>query len=251
MRAATPVVLGCLMALVMAQDEASEVPVATPLIGNFAQAFAEAFGVIMATEIGDRTFFIAAIMAMRHSRLVVWSGAVAALAVMTVLSTLVGHVAPLLIPRQYTQYAAGALFLFFGVKMLREGFSIEHAGASEELEEVEGELMKKEEDTPADEEAASLTGEAQVRGRPLAPPPPPLSPRPLSRALSAGNRLCRSAQPRIQRQYRPVLTSRSLAPRPTRHRHAAEPLGPAPPGEERDGLDQQDHAASLHSHLPG
>mmetsp|Transcript_26409 Transcript_26409/g.45172 ORF Transcript_26409/g.45172 Transcript_26409/m.45172 type:complete len:256 (+) Transcript_26409:20-787(+) len=163
MRGATPVVLGCLMALVMAQDEASEVPVATPLIGNFAQAFAEAFGVIMATEIGDRTFFIAAIMAMRHSRLVVWSGAVAALAVMTVLSTLVGHVAPLLIPRQYTQYAAGALFLFFGVKMLREGFSIEHAGASEELEEVEGELMKKEEDTPADEEAASLTGEEQAK----------------------------------------------------------------------------------------
>jgi Ca2+/H+ antiporter, TMEM165/GDT1 family len=96
----------------------------------FAQAFGESVAVIVATEIGDRTFFIAAIMAMRHSRLIVWAGAVGALVVMTVLSTLVGHVAPLLIPKVYTHYAAAALFLYFGVKMLREGFSISHAGAS-------------------------------------------------------------------------------------------------------------------------
>lgn len=94
----------------------------------FTQAFGESFAVILATEIGDRTFFIAAIMAMRHSRLVVWAGAVGALAVMTVLSTLVGHVAPLLIPKQYTHYMAAALFLYFGLKMLRESFSITHAG---------------------------------------------------------------------------------------------------------------------------
>jgi len=124
---------------------------------GFSRAFGEAFAVILATEIGDRTFFIAAIMAMRHSRLVIWMGAVGALVVMTVLSTLVGHVAPLLISRQYTQYAAAGLFLFFGVKMLRDGLSIDHAGASEELEEVELELTKKEEDTPADEEAAAPT----------------------------------------------------------------------------------------------
>jgi len=120
----------------------------------FTQAFGESFAVILATEIGDRTFFIAAIMAMRHSRFIVWAGAVGALIVMTVLSTLVGHVAPLLIPKAYTHYMAAGLFLYFGVKMLREGISISHAGASEELEEVEGELSKKEEDTPADEEAA-------------------------------------------------------------------------------------------------
>ena len=80
----------------------------------FTRAFGEAFAVILATEIGDRTFFIAAIMAMRHSRFIVWAGAVAALVVMTVLATLVGHVAPLLISRRYTQYAAAGLFLFFG-----------------------------------------------------------------------------------------------------------------------------------------
>lgn len=97
-------------------------------VAAFSQAFGESFAVILATEIGDRTFFIAAIMAMRHSRFIVWAGAVGALIVMTVLSTLVGHVAPLLIPRAYTHYAAAALFLYFGIKMLRDGFSIEHAG---------------------------------------------------------------------------------------------------------------------------
>ena len=99
--------------------------------------------VILATEVGDRTFFIAAIMAMRHPRFVVWGGAVGALIVMTALSTVVGHVAPLLVSRTYTQYAAAALFLFFGVRMLRDGFHVEHAGASEELDEVEAELTKK------------------------------------------------------------------------------------------------------------
>jgi len=121
---------------------------------GFGHALGESFGVILATEIGDRTFFIAAIMAMRHARLVVWVGGVGALIVMTVLSTLVGHVAPLLISRTYTQYAAAALFLFFGVRMLRDGCQVEHAGASEELEEVEAELTKKQEDDPVDEEAA-------------------------------------------------------------------------------------------------
>jgi len=123
---------------------------------GFSHAFGESFAVILATEIGDRTFFIAAIMAMRHSRLIVWLGAAAALAVMTILSTLVGHVAPLLIPRTYTQYAAAGLFLFFGVKMLRDGLNIGHTGASEELEEVEAELTKKQEDEPDDEEAPAM-----------------------------------------------------------------------------------------------
>ena len=38
----------------------------------------------MATELGDETFIIAAIMAMRHSRRVVYAGAMSALIFMTV-----------------------------------------------------------------------------------------------------------------------------------------------------------------------
>ena len=39
---------------------------------DFASGFGTSFMMIMATEIGDRTFFIAAIMAMKHPRLIVW-----------------------------------------------------------------------------------------------------------------------------------------------------------------------------------
>ena len=112
-------------------------------IAGFSEAFAESFMVILATEIGDKTFFIAAIMAMRHSRFITWAGAVGALIVMTVLSTVVGHVAPLLIPKVYTHYMAAVLFLIFGIRMLRDGYAVTHAGASDELEEVELELAKK------------------------------------------------------------------------------------------------------------
>ena len=114
---------------------------------SFTRAFGESFFIILATEIGDRTFFIAAVMAMRASPLVIWCGAAGALFVMTILSTLVGHVAPLLIPRVYTQYFVAALFAFFGVRMLWDGWHA-GAGASEELEEVEAEMTAKKHDDP-------------------------------------------------------------------------------------------------------
>ncbi len=45
---------------------------------------------IIVTELGDKTFFIAAIMAMRYARSTVFLGAISALAVMTVLSAALG-----------------------------------------------------------------------------------------------------------------------------------------------------------------
>ena len=42
------------------------------------------------SELGDKTFFIAAILAMRNNKLTVFLAAVSALAVMTVLSALLG-----------------------------------------------------------------------------------------------------------------------------------------------------------------
>jgi putative Ca2+/H+ antiporter (TMEM165/GDT1 family) len=47
--------------------------------GSFLQGFYKSIGIIFASEIGDKTFFIAAIMAMRHPRLLVcllWAGSV-------------------------------------------------------------------------------------------------------------------------------------------------------------------------------
>lgn len=53
---------------------------------NFLHAFIASLSVIVVSELGDKTFFIAAIMAMRHPRLIVFTGAITALALMTVLS---------------------------------------------------------------------------------------------------------------------------------------------------------------------
>jgi len=53
---------------------------------SFLHAFVASLSVIIVSELGDKTFFIAAILAMRHSRLVVFGGAIAALGLMTVLS---------------------------------------------------------------------------------------------------------------------------------------------------------------------
>ena len=53
---------------------------------GFLHAFIASLSVIVVSELGDKTFFIAAIMAMRHPRLTVFAGAITALAVMTVLS---------------------------------------------------------------------------------------------------------------------------------------------------------------------
>eukprot|EP00052_Salpingoeca_macrocollata_P015784 m.126129 g.126129 ORF g.126129 m.126129 type:complete len:283 (+) comp19807_c0_seq2:78-926(+) len=112
---------------------------------TFTHAFVASFSVIVVSEIGDKTFFIAAIMAMRHNRGTVFAGAITALAVMTVLSAYVGH-AVTIIPRVYTQYIATGLFVFFGMKLLREGYYMSADEGAEELEEVTQELKHTEEE---------------------------------------------------------------------------------------------------------
>lgn len=53
---------------------------------GFLHAFVASLSVIVVSELGDKTFFIAAIMAMKHPRLTVFAGAISALALMTILS---------------------------------------------------------------------------------------------------------------------------------------------------------------------
>jgi hypothetical protein len=53
---------------------------------GFIHAFIASLSVIIVSELGDKTFFIAAIMAMRHPRLTVFLGAITALGLMTILS---------------------------------------------------------------------------------------------------------------------------------------------------------------------
>lgn len=112
---------------------------------GFVHGFLASLSVILVSELGDKTFFIAAIMAMRHSRLVVFAGAIGALGLMTVLSVVFGMAATI-IPRVYTYYISTALFAIFGLKMLHDGWRMSPTDAQEELEEVQMDLKKREED---------------------------------------------------------------------------------------------------------
>jgi len=120
----------------------TEAPKAKNVNYGFIHAFVASISVIIVSELGDKTFFIAAIMAMRHPRLTVFAGAIAALGLMTVLSVFLGY-ATTVIPRKYTFYISTALFAIFGLKMLKEGYDMDADEGKEELEEVQAELKKK------------------------------------------------------------------------------------------------------------
>jgi putative Ca2+/H+ antiporter (TMEM165/GDT1 family) len=95
-------------------------------------AFTAGLLLIGVSELGDKTFFIAAILAMRHSRRLVFAGVLAALATMTVLSVLMGQAASLL-PQVYIHYAEIVLFIGFGSKLLYEASRIPAASCDVEV----------------------------------------------------------------------------------------------------------------------
>ncbi|AOA62783.1 Protein of unknown function involved in calcium homeostasis [Komagataella phaffii CBS 7435] len=99
------------------------------------------FSMIVVSEIGDKTFLIAALMAMRSPRWLVFAGASSALVVMTVLSCIVGHILPTLLTEKTTKTLASILFVVFGIKLAKEGFETpKDVGVEEELAEVEEEI---------------------------------------------------------------------------------------------------------------
>ncbi|MCY7335965.1 MAG: TMEM165/GDT1 family protein [Chamaesiphon sp.] len=96
------------------------------------EAFTAALSLITASEIGDKTFFMAVILASRYPRKPVFLGVVTALAAMTILSVWIGQLIVLL-PKLFSQYlppslsflnqisierVAALLFLIFGIKLL-------------------------------------------------------------------------------------------------------------------------------------
>ncbi|PKA61254.1 GDT1-like protein 4 [Apostasia shenzhenica] len=104
-------------------------------------AFFASLSMILVSEIGDETFIIAALMAMRHPKSIVLSGALSALIVMTVLSTALGRIVPNLISRKHTNNAATVLYLFFGLRLLYIAWRADpKSSQKKEIEEVEEKL---------------------------------------------------------------------------------------------------------------
>lgn len=86
--------------------------------------FLASLSLIFLSEIGDKTFFIAALMAMKLGQAVAFSGTMAALSVMSVVSVAIGFVCknvPSLVQTSAPvgEYLGVALLLYFGVKSLK------------------------------------------------------------------------------------------------------------------------------------
>eukprot|EP00250_Pteridium_aquilinum_P028479 c37236_g1_i1 orf=153-1076(+) len=109
--------------------------------GGLFDALFTSFSMILVSEIGDETFIIAALLAMRHPRSIVLSGALSALIIMTVLSTGLGRIVPNLISRKHTNSAATVLYTFFGLRLLYIAWrSSSKSTQQKEFEEVEEKL---------------------------------------------------------------------------------------------------------------
>lgn len=110
--------------------------------GGFLHGFLASLSLIVVSELGDKTFFIAAILAMKNSRIVVFVASMLALGIMTVLASALG-VAANIVPRIYIHYTSVILFVVFGLRMLKEGYDMSADEAKEELDAVQSSLEKK------------------------------------------------------------------------------------------------------------
>ncbi|ORC92500.1 uncharacterized protein TM35_000032530 [Trypanosoma theileri] len=104
---------------------------------SWTEGIVASFSMILVSEIGDKTFFIACLMAMRHSKALVFFGAIGALATMTVLSALMGVVVPNVLSVRVTEALAVVLFLFFGCNILYGELCRPHEDAESEDEMAE------------------------------------------------------------------------------------------------------------------
>jgi putative Ca2+/H+ antiporter (TMEM165/GDT1 family) len=99
-------------------------------------AFTASLLLITISELGDKTFFIAVILAMRHPQRLIFTSVLAALALMTVLSVILGQAVSLL-PKIYTHYGAIALFLIFGAKLIYDASQMTSQSEAEVVQDAE------------------------------------------------------------------------------------------------------------------
>ena len=97
-------------------------------------AFGSSLTAITLAELGDKTFFMALILAARHRPRYVFVGAFLALAAVTLISLGLGYGLRELLPSSVVPWLAAALFLGFGLKLLldAQGMASDEADAEEQ-----------------------------------------------------------------------------------------------------------------------
>ncbi|KAK4365443.1 hypothetical protein RND71_016801 [Anisodus tanguticus] len=149
------VVLSGLFTLLFTQQASAVSDVATglqlfPFFGDLrdlSTGFASAFLLIFFSELGDKTFFIAALLAARNSAAVTFIGTFGALGVMTIISVVLGrtfHYVDDVLPFSFggndlpvDDIAAVCLLVYFGVSTLLDASSSDGMKAEEEQKEAE------------------------------------------------------------------------------------------------------------------
>lgn len=102
-----------------------------------AAAFGASLTAITLAELGDKTFFMALILAARHRAREVFIGAFGALTAVTLISLGLGYGLRELLPPRVVPWLAAALFLGFGIKLLIEAQRMRADEADEEQQEAE------------------------------------------------------------------------------------------------------------------
>ncbi|XP_048501151.1 protein PAM71, chloroplastic isoform X3 [Beta vulgaris subsp. vulgaris] len=116
-------------------------------LSDISTGFASAFLLIFFSELGDKTFFIAALLAARNSATVVFAGTFGALAIMTIISVVLGrtfHYIDGVLPVSFAgsdlpidDIAAVCLLVYFGVTTLVDATSSDSQKAEDEQKEAE------------------------------------------------------------------------------------------------------------------
>jgi hypothetical protein len=132
-------------AMDLAGDAGSLVTSGNALVSSITETgFYQAFSLVFVSEIGDKTFFMAGLLAMQTSKFISFVGSMAALAVMTVISVAIGqifHVVPAGIADgiPLDDVAAVLAFTFFGVKTLKEALAMEEGSSAMDEEMADAE----------------------------------------------------------------------------------------------------------------
>lgn len=87
-------------------------------MASLASATGQSLAMTLVSELGDETFIIAALLAMRQSKWEVLAGALGAMYMMTILSATLGWMVPKLLTPEASQKIATVLFFAFSAKLL-------------------------------------------------------------------------------------------------------------------------------------
>ncbi|KAL7068309.1 hypothetical protein ACR3K2_11640 [Cryptosporidium serpentis] len=98
---------------------------------------------IFFSELGDKTFFISAVLSMNNPAILVFSGSIIALISMTLLACVVGIIVPSIFTPKYTHYISSFLLLAIGIINIYDGISTSGDTTNKEFQQVEIELSNK------------------------------------------------------------------------------------------------------------